>query len=201
MVDLVLGDADQRTLRSLLQVEPARGVPVPTTAVLESVLTLVDADAIGVSMLDRCGRVVDETGLPAPGAGRPDEARVLDSLELGWSVGRGYAARLHVDRTRRRFTERDVAMFRLLTPVLARLLRGASGSSLPASLTVQERRVLGLVAEGRSNTEIAAALHVCSSTVRKHLEHAYRKLGVHSRFAAVMVLEEGADGARAEEYA
>jgi DNA-binding NarL/FixJ family response regulator len=122
-------------------------------------------------------------------------------MELGWSVGRGYAARLHVDRTRRRFSERDEAMFHLVTPVLARLLRGGSGARLPDSLTVQERRVLGLVAEGRSNSEIAAALHVCSSTVRKHLEHAYRKLGVHSRLAAVMVLEEGPGGGRSENFA
>ena len=57
--------------------------------------------------------------------------------------------------------------------------------ALPASLTVQERRVLVRVAAGHSNAQIAEFLGVEASTVRKHLEHAYRKLGVGSRTAAV----------------
>jgi DNA-binding CsgD family transcriptional regulator len=198
MVDLVLGDADQRALRSLLQVEPARGVPVPPASVLRSVLTRVRGDAIGVTVLDRSGDVVDESGVPPLDGHGHLEA--LDSMELGWNVGGGYAARLHVDRTHGRFGERDVAMLRLVTPVLVRLLRGGA-APFPDSLTVQERRVLGLVAEGRSNDEIGVVLGVSCSTVRKHLEHAYRKLGVHSRLAAVMVLEEEANGERSEEFA
>jgi DNA-binding NarL/FixJ family response regulator len=44
---------------------------------------------------------------------------------------------------------------------------------------------VGLVAEGLTNTEIANRLWVAQSTVAKHLEQAYSKLGVHSRTAAV----------------
>ncbi len=58
-------------------------------------------------------------------------------------------------------------------------------ASGPAGVTPREREVLGLVAEGLSNTEIARALSVAPSTVAKHLEHAYAKLGAHSRTAAV----------------
>jgi DNA-binding CsgD family transcriptional regulator len=54
-----------------------------------------------------------------------------------------------------------------------------------ASLTRREREILGLVAEGRSNAEIAAGLWISPGTVRNHLHHVYEKLGVGSRTAAV----------------
>jgi DNA-binding CsgD family transcriptional regulator len=57
-----------------------------------------------------------------------------------------------------------------------------------ARLTRREREIVGLVAEGLSNAEIAGMLWVAQSTVAKHLEHAYSKLGVHSRTAAVAQL-------------
>ena len=41
------------------------------------------------------------------------------------------------------------------------------------------------VAGGLSNAEIASVLVVERSTVRKHLEHIYEKLGVRSRTAAL----------------
>jgi DNA-binding CsgD family transcriptional regulator len=52
-------------------------------------------------------------------------------------------------------------------------------------LTRREQDVLALVADGRSNAEIAAALWITTSTVRKHLEHVYNKLGVNNRTAAI----------------
>jgi DNA-binding CsgD family transcriptional regulator len=52
-------------------------------------------------------------------------------------------------------------------------------------LTARERQILELVAEGRTNREIAEALWISAGTVRRHLENAYAKLGVHTRMAAV----------------
>jgi DNA-binding CsgD family transcriptional regulator len=52
-------------------------------------------------------------------------------------------------------------------------------------LTEREREVLGLVAQGLTNREVARRLFVSSATVRTHLEHAYEKLGVRTRAAAV----------------
>jgi ATP/maltotriose-dependent transcriptional regulator MalT len=78
-----------------------------------------------------------------------------------------------------------------VSPALERLLRERPVSTLPPSLTVQERRVLGLVATGLSNAEIADQLVVAPCTVGKHLENAYRKLGVTNRLAAVHALEPG----------
>jgi DNA-binding CsgD family transcriptional regulator/DNA polymerase III delta prime subunit len=48
-------------------------------------------------------------------------------------------------------------------------------------LTPTERRLAELVAEGRSNKEVAAALFVSSRTVETKLSRIYAKLGVHSR--------------------
>lgn len=53
------------------------------------------------------------------------------------------------------------------------------------SLSVRELEVLGLVAAGHSNTDIARQLHLSETTVKSHLAHIYPKLGVNSRTAAV----------------
>jgi DNA-binding CsgD family transcriptional regulator/tetratricopeptide (TPR) repeat protein len=56
-------------------------------------------------------------------------------------------------------------------------------SSAPsaADLTARERDVCELVAAGRTNREVAAALFLSPRTVEHHLRLAYRKLGVRSR--------------------
>jgi DNA-binding CsgD family transcriptional regulator len=51
-------------------------------------------------------------------------------------------------------------------------------------LTPREQQVLEWVAEGKTNAEIAQILVAAPGTVRKHLEHIYEKLGVHTRTAA-----------------
>ena len=48
-------------------------------------------------------------------------------------------------------------------------------------LTPAERRVADLVAAGRTNAEVAAALFLAERTVASHLTHVYAKLGVRSR--------------------
>jgi DNA-binding CsgD family transcriptional regulator len=52
-------------------------------------------------------------------------------------------------------------------------------------LTARESQVLSWVARGKTNPEIAEILWVSPTTVRKHLENVYAKLGVHTRTAAV----------------
>ena len=51
----------------------------------------------------------------------------------------------------------------------------------PLELTASERSVAELVAEGRTNREVADALFMSPSTVQAHLKHIYRKLGIRSR--------------------
>ncbi|HET9324675.1 MAG TPA: LuxR C-terminal-related transcriptional regulator [Gaiellaceae bacterium] len=56
---------------------------------------------------------------------------------------------------------------------------------IAARLTGREQEVLAWVARGKTNCEIAELLWVAPSTVRKHLENVYGKLGVNTRTAAV----------------
>jgi DNA-binding CsgD family transcriptional regulator len=55
-------------------------------------------------------------------------------------------------------------------------------------LTPAETRVATLVAEGRTNREVAAALFLGERTVESHLSHVYAKLGVRSRTELARVL-------------
>ena len=56
--------------------------------------------------------------------------------------------------------------------------------SRPAGLTEREVEVLRLVAGGRSNSDIAAALVLSEKTVARHLSNIFTKLDVSSRTAA-----------------
>ncbi len=62
----------------------------------------------------------------------------------------------------------------------------AAGGTAPDrhGLTARELEVLRLVAAGRSNREIAAALVISEHTVARHLQNIFAKLGVSSRTAA-----------------
>jgi DNA-binding CsgD family transcriptional regulator len=60
----------------------------------------------------------------------------------------------------------------------------------PFGLTNREREILALIAEGRTNADVATALWISPATVRKHLENAYTKLGVTTRTAAVRCARE-----------
>jgi DNA-binding NarL/FixJ family response regulator len=69
--------------------------------------------------------------------------------------------------------------------------RGA-GTSLPDVLTPREMEVLGRIALGETNRQIAEELHISLSTVKRHLERILSKLGVSDRTqAAVKAIEIG----------
>lgn len=52
-------------------------------------------------------------------------------------------------------------------------------------LTPRQTEVLRLLEHGRSTSQIAAELHLSTETVRNHIRHILRALGVHSRLEAV----------------
>ena len=60
----------------------------------------------------------------------------------------------------------------------------ASGAARPGGLTRREVEVLRLVAAGRTNRSIAAALVVSEHTVARHMNNIFAKLGVTSRAEA-----------------
>lgn len=70
----------------------------------------------------------------------------------------------------------------LAAPIAGRLARRVR-SPEPA-LTSRELEILGHVAAGRTNRDIATDLHLSEATVKSHVAHIYVKLGVDSRAAA-----------------
>jgi DNA-binding NarL/FixJ family response regulator len=85
-----------------------------------------------------------------------------------------------------------------LAPVVARMLIGefaAQPATLPAAgqlhlLTCREREVLTLVAQGRSNVEIADQLVISKGTVKTHVNRVLGKLGLRDRAQAVVAAYE-----------
>ncbi|HSK26088.1 MAG TPA: helix-turn-helix transcriptional regulator [Jiangellales bacterium] len=215
MTDLLLSENEQAAVRAVIASEPGVGGALPGEGVLRYLARLIVCDAMGIALLDGTGFAVGEAaqcrdpvveddlssgdgrvalGIRRRGRGPPRNgsagARGVAALTLGVRNGPEHVVKVWLIRRSRDFSDRDQALLGLVAPALERVLREQPTSTLP-SLTGQERRVLQHVAEGLSNAEIAERLVVAPCTVRKHLENAYRKLGVTNRLAAVHALEGG----------
>lgn len=80
----------------------------------------------------------------------------------------------------------------VLSPGVASRVLGRMRAPAEEALSAREIEVLGAVARGLSNREIAKELHVSEATIKTHLLHVFAKLGVDDRTAAVTVaLERG----------
>jgi DNA-binding CsgD family transcriptional regulator len=220
MAVISLRETDQASIRQLFSAgfDPD-GSPLPRV-VLTALYRLIPCDAIGVAEVDSAGylvcgmalpghadahhgfRVCDgpvRTALQHASALPPDDADALfnqargvaDGLRVGFSLaGSHHVVQLCLRRRQSMFSERDVAMLAMLQPALHRIVLTQPRSPAPPCLSDAERRVLELVAAGASNQEVAARLCVTVATVRKHLEHVYRKLGVTNRTAAVAAVAD-----------
>ena len=83
------------------------------------------------------------------------------------------------------FTPDERAIMTLLRPHLVDIYARQSAAAVLGLLTRRQVEIAELLAEGRSNGEIAAILSLSALTVRKHLENIYARLEVTSRTAAV----------------
>ena len=90
------------------------------------------------------------------------------------------AATIELDAARQTFAQLGAA------PDLtrARRLTATRDSAATSGLSAREVEVLRLVAEGKSNQEIATELFLSQKTVARHLSNIFTKLGVGSRTAA-----------------
>jgi DNA-binding NarL/FixJ family response regulator len=125
-----------------------------------------------------------------------DEAYAFALLEKG-TAGLAYLLKERVlDRDDLLRALRETAQGRsVLDPVVVDALvsrRARQQRSRVAELTERETAVLSLMAEGRTNAGIAAALHLSASAVEKHINAIFAKLDlspeteVHRRVAAVV---------------
>jgi len=120
--------------------------------------------------LRRVHKVSPSTATIALVAGR--ETAMLDAALASGA----YAA---IDRT----AEADVVA-EAIERALAGRPTGIEDCGSQPRLTRRELEILRLVAEGRSNREVAKLLWVTDQTVKFHLANTYRKLGVCNRFDA-----------------
>jgi DNA-binding CsgD family transcriptional regulator len=88
------------------------------------------------------------------------------------------------------FSDRDRAALTVLQPHLRDAYPDPERTrqNPEPRLTARQQEVLTLVAEGSTNAQIASRLSISAGTVRKHLENAYRILGVSNRIAAISTL-------------
>ena len=75
--------------------------------------------------------------------------------------------------------------------VLNMVRHGGNGAKGLASLSKQERRVLVLVAEGKTNKEIGVALDLSDNTVKNYLVSVFDKLQVKRRSQAAAIYVQG----------
>lgn len=150
-------------------------------------------------------RAAYAVGIVALDAG--DAAGALGPLRRAWKIwidrgGRFEAARarVRIGLAYRALGDEDSAQSELTVAQRAFVELGARPSQheverllahdLPDGLTAREVEVLRLVAQGRSNPQIASVLFLSQKTVQRHLSNIFTKIGVTSRTAAGVYASE-----------
>jgi DNA-binding CsgD family transcriptional regulator len=192
-----------RVLPAAIDILIASGAGDEAVGLAEELETI--AEAFGVPALQ--ARAADAVGAVQLGADDPAAAlRAWRKAAKMWSdVGAPYEvarARLGLGRAFRALGDEQSALTEfaaaqhsfdaLGASPAARQAAGEATPSAPRGLTAREIEVLRLVASGRSNQQIAAALVVSDKTIARHLSNIFTKLGVSSRTAAAaFAFEQG----------
>lgn len=127
-----------------------------------------------------------------------DDDRVLHGIQAG-AVGyivKDAASEEFVKIIRATHNGMDIASPYLanLHPVVLARLRGSFPLAPPRppadhselNLSQREREIVDLLVQGKSNKEMADKLCLSSDTIKAHLQHVFRKIGVSSRLEAVV---------------
>jgi two-component system, NarL family, response regulator LiaR len=198
-----------RRRRSLVQALRAEGFDVVAEAGaadvtldlaerLELDLALVDADLADLDGIELAAELTDRHPalrvVVTAGATGPREA--LRAVRAGAA---GYLSKSLTPSSLapalRGVTRGEGALSRRYTATLMRELhrqareRGPAARHVRSRLTEREWQVLNLLADGRRTGEIAAELVVSVETVRSHVKSIMRRLGVHTRAAAIACLD------------
>ncbi len=114
-----------------------------------------------------------------------------------WSGDRNIGdMRIWRDRRRENFSRKDLQLLDFVRPALVAALERSrvdhDAPSPPSSrlLSARENEVARLASSGLSDKDIARRLQISVTTVRTHLDHAFRKLDVGNRVALARRLEE-----------
>ena len=131
--------------------------------------------------------------------------RIDHVVALPIEVDAGTLVSFVLNRSRRDFSDRDRAVLDLVRVNLAQMyrharaleaLRGSPVAALPdsmaATLTPRECDVLHWLRAGKTDRDIGTLLGCSHRTVQKHLQRVYTKLGVETRTAAVMRMQQQA---------
>jgi DNA-binding NarL/FixJ family response regulator len=68
--------------------------------------------------------------------------------------------------------------------------RGKRGAKAAVRMTTRERQVMESIADGLSNKEIAAKLHIATHTVKSHVHNILEKLALHTRLEVAAYAHE-----------
>jgi DNA-binding NarL/FixJ family response regulator len=127
-----------------------------------------------------------------------EEERVFDAIKAG---ALGYLVkRVGLEKVRHAVKEVfsggvviETLIARRFWNYFSSVQASASAVQNPWGLSPDELSVLELISKGLSNAEIGSVLQMQSRTVRTHLGHVYRKMGVNSHVdAVVLALRTGA---------
>ena len=174
-------------------------------AAAEGLLGYPSQDVIGrpcnevLDFEDRCGNTVCDAECSLHGAPRGEGSWVVPTREVLARTGTGRRLWLSLttvlvppapdERCRRIHLMRQAGVTPELEEALIERLtqpkRGEVDASVIDQLTLREREVLRLLAEGLGTQEIADQLFVSSTTARNHVQHILSKLDCHTRLEAV----------------